>query len=64
MNEVQWYTPKEAATFAKVHIAYIRKWMREGKLPYCELSEKKRVILHGDLVRFVRSRRVSEEKEA
>lgn len=57
--ERRWYTPKEVAKLIPVDVDRVRQWMREGLLPYCELSERKRVILHDDLEAFILSHRVS-----
>jgi excisionase family DNA binding protein len=39
------------------------RWIRDGKLPYIQISERRRVIAEADLRDFVNSRRIATPKK-
>lgn len=60
-----WYTPGEAYKVMGLKTRkHVEQLMREGKLPYCQISPRRRVILSQDIVDYIVGRRVGAEVEA
>jgi len=58
MDNKEYYTSEEIARILSIHVATVRRWIREGKLPAILLGKSYRVTKE-DLRRFLEERRTN-----
>jgi len=58
MDNKAYYTTEEIAKMLSIHVATVRRWIREGKLPAILLGKSYRVAKE-DLRRFLEERRTN-----
>jgi len=61
MNNKGYYTTEEIAKMLSIHVATVRRWIREGKLPAILLGKSYRVTKQ-DLRQFLEDRRTNRVK--
>jgi excisionase family DNA binding protein len=60
MDNKEYYTSEEIARILSIHVATVRRWIREGKLPAILLGKSYRVTKE-DLRRFLEERRTNKK---
>jgi len=58
MENKAYYTTEEIANMLSIHVATVRRWIRDGKLPAILLGKSYRVTRE-DLVQFLEERRTN-----
>ncbi len=58
-----YFTVHEVARKLRKSEISVSRWLREGKLPYTQVSERRRLISESDLQNFLDRRRVASPKK-
>jgi excisionase family DNA binding protein len=58
-----YFTVNEVARKLRKSEISVSRWLREGKLPYTQISERRRLISESDLQDFLNTRRISTPKK-
>lgn len=58
VNATEYLTPDEIRLELRTTTATVRRWLRDGELPYVELPSGDRIVAREDLDRWLRQRRV------
>ncbi len=58
-----YFTVHEVARKLRKSEISVSRWLREGKLPYTQISERRRLISESDLQNFLDRRRVAAPKK-
>ncbi|MFH0959663.1 MAG: helix-turn-helix domain-containing protein, partial [Pseudomonadota bacterium] len=58
-----YFTVHEVARKLRKSEISVSRWLREGKLPFTQVSERRRLISEADLQNFLDSRRITKPKK-
>ncbi len=58
-----YFTVNEVAKKLRKSEISVSRWLREGKLPYTQVSERRRLISESDLQNFLNTKRIAAPKK-